>query len=337
MNITVLPADFNPDLYNEKVFHPLQTWQWGEARKKMGITILRLGVFENDTLTGAFLMTLHPIPYTKRYIGYIPRSILPSKEVLKACMSIGKEYHCIFIKWEPDVFVTEETVAQLKGLRTKFPFIESSHPLFPKWTMRLDLTQSEEELMASFKEKTRYNIRLAGRKGVTVKTENDDNGFDTFIKLYFETCRRQHYFGHNEEYHRIVWDTLKGSIAQILTSRFEGEALGTYELFYFKNTLYYPYGGSSDKFRNVMAPNLLMWEAIRLGKQLGATSFDMWGSTHPGYDEKDPYYGFTRFKEGYNAKFVEMIGSYDLIINQSMYKAYSFANYLRKLYLTIRA
>jgi lipid II:glycine glycyltransferase (peptidoglycan interpeptide bridge formation enzyme) len=191
--------------------------------------------------------------------------------------------------------------------------------------------------MAQCKEKTRYNIRLAGRKGVTVQVEDTDDGFETFAKLYFDTTKRQHYFGHNKEYHKIVWETMKNGLAHILISRFQNEPLGAYELFYFKNTLFYPYGGSSDLHRNVMAPNLLMWEAIRLGKQLGATSFDMWGSTTPNYDEKDPFYGFTRFKEGYNAKFVEMIGSYDLIVNSSLYKAYSAVHYLRKLYLSIRA
>lgn len=337
MNIALIPAEFNPELYNEKVFHPLQTWQWGQARATMGTEILRFGEYEGEELKNCFLITLHPIPHTPWKVGYVPRSVIPSAAVLAELTKFARNHKIIFIKWEPDAIATDQNIAAIKAVQESLPFVSSSHPLFPKWTMQLDLSPTEDELMANCKEKTRYNIRLAGRKGVSVQTENTDEGFSTFVELYFETCKRQHYYGHNREYHKIVWDTLKGSLAQILVSRFEGEALGCYELFYFKNRLYYPYGGSSEKNRNVMAPNLLMWEAIRLGKQLGATSFDMWGSSAPNYDQKDGYAGFTRFKEGYNAQFVEMVGSYDLIINKSLYAAYSAVHALRNLYLSIRA
>jgi peptidoglycan pentaglycine glycine transferase (the first glycine) len=80
-----------------------------------------------------------------------------------------------------------------------------------------------------------------------------------------------------------------------------------------------------------MASNLLMWEAIRLGKKLGASKFDMWGSLGPNYN--DPWSGFTRFKEGYATKFTEFIGSYDLVINPLLYKIYNFIYSLREVYL----
>jgi lipid II:glycine glycyltransferase (peptidoglycan interpeptide bridge formation enzyme) len=337
MNIRLIPDDFGAEEYNKYVYHPLQTWQWGEARKQMGTDIMRFGVYDNEQLNHCFLMTIHPIPYTHWKVGYIPKSVIPSLEVVQEFIKIAASNKIIFIKWEPNAIQNDQNAEQIKILQQRVSFVESSHPLFPKWTMTLDLTPPEDQLMAGFKEKTRYNIRLAGRKGVSVNVEDTVEGFETFSTLYFDTTKRQHYYGHNKEYHKIVWNTMKNGLAHILISRFENEPLGAYELFYFKNTLYYPYGGSSDLHRNVMAPNLLMWEAIRLGKQLGATSFDMWGSTTPSYDEKDPFYGFTRFKEGYNAKFVEMIGSFDLIINSSLYKAYSAVHYLRKLYLSIRA
>ena len=85
-----------------------------------------------------------------------------------------------------------------------------------------------------------------------------------------------------------------------------------------------------------MAANLLMWEAIRLGKRLGATTFDMWGSLPPDFSHDDPWAGFTRFKEGYGTKYVEFVGSYDLVISKTLYSVYNSAHILRNLLLKIR-
>ena len=85
-----------------------------------------------------------------------------------------------------------------------------------------------------------------------------------------------------------------------------------------------------------MAANLLMWEAIKLGKKLGAKQFDMWGSLPPNYDQNHSWAGFTRFKEGYGTKFVEMIGSYDLVINPLLYWLYNFGYCLRNIFLKIK-
>jgi lipid II:glycine glycyltransferase (peptidoglycan interpeptide bridge formation enzyme) len=138
------------------------------------------------------------------------------------------------------------------------------------------------------------------------------------------------------KYHKIIWDSLKKDIAHILIAFYDNVPLAAYELFYFKNTLYYPYGGTSLKYRNLMTSNLLMWEAIKLGKKLGAEKFDMWGSLGPNYDATDPWSGFTRFKEGYGTKFTEFIGSYDLVINKNLYHLYNLANKFREQYLKLR-
>ena len=165
---------------------------------------------------------------------------------------------------------------------------------------------------------------------------SDDKGFEIFSKLYFETCKRQKYFGHNPKYHKIIWDNLKNSISHILIAFYNDVPLAAYELFYFKNKFYYPYGGTSLEYRNIMPSNLLMWEAIKLGKKLGANEFDMWGSLGPNYNTTDPWSGFTRFKEGYNTKFVEFIGSYDLVVSPFLYEIYNFIYSGREIYLKLR-
>lgn len=307
--------------------HPLQSDEWQKARKGMGIETIRLN---------GFLLTLHKIPFTNYKIGYLPRSKMLNKKVVDMLYQFGKKNNLIFIKIEPYVekskIKNQKSKLQLKNKK----LVESTHSLFPSWTQILDLTKTEKKLIQSFHPKTRYNIKLAEKKGVIVKEESNDKGFEIFAKLYFETCKRQKYLGHNYQYHKTVWKNLKNKIAHILIAYFNNIPLAAYELWYKDKTLYYVYGGTSIEYRNLMASNLLMWEAIKLGKKLGAEKFDMWGSLPPNYDLTHPWSGFTRFKQGYGTKFIEFIGSYDLVIKPFLYKIYNAVYFLRQIYLKIK-
>lgn len=327
--IKVIESDFDKKTWNALAPHPMQSWEWGEARAKMGIEVLRIGEFKDEKLINVFQLTLHKIPHTFLKIGYLPRSVFPSKEVTDYIYEYGKENFLVLIKVEPNIRAGEHN-DDVKRIKDDKRVLHSPAPLFPKWTQTIDLTKSEDELLKQMKPKTRYNIRLAQKKGVTVKEESTDEGFETFIKLYFETTARQKYYGHNREYHEIISQTLRPSISHILISYYEGKPLGAYELFLFNDVLYYPYGGSSLEHKEVMAPNLLMWEAIRFGKKHGAKSFDLWGSLAPNYDKDHMWSGFTRFKEGYGAEFTEMIGSYDIVVRPLIYKVFNIAQKIRE-------
>jgi len=311
--------------------HPLQSQEWETARKQMGIETKRIN---------GFLLTIHKLPHSKLKIGYLPRSKMPDNQTLEKLYQFGKENNLIFIKIEP-----YEANSKLKTQNSKLSqtwsevinkkLVISKHPLFPSWTQIVDLSKSEDELLKSFHPKTRYNIRLAQKKGVVVKEESNENGFKIFAKLYFDTCRRQKYHGHDLNYHKIVWENLKDNIAHILIAYYQNEPLAAYQIWVYDKIGYYTYGGSSEKYRNLMGANLLMWEAIKLAKKLGAKTFDMWGSLPPDYNQNHPWAGFTRFKSGYGTKFVEMIGSYDLVINPLLYKIYSFIYILRQFFLKL--
>ena len=306
---------------NEKAVHPMQTWEWGEAREKVGVKVEKIV----DT-NAIFQFTIHPIPYTPYSIGYLPRSVKPTETVLQQLFDYGKKNNLIFIKLEP--YIPFEDVTKLPP--TPYNLQPSPHPLFPEWTQTVSLLPSEEDLMKNMKSKTRYNIRLAEKKGVIVKEMSTDEGYTLFEKLYFETCKRQKYHGHTPLYHKTMWDFLKGSQAHILVAFLGETPLAAYELLYFKKQFYYLYGGSSLLFKKSMAPNVLMWEAIKLGKKLGAETFDMWGSLPPTYSESHPWAGFTRFKEGYGTQFTHLSASYDLVINPLLYKIYNLAYKIRE-------
>lgn len=311
---------------NTLAHHPMQSVEWGEAREKMGTKVEK--IIDGNHV---FQFTIHPIPYSPFSVGYLPRSTMPTESVLEQLYEYGRKNNLLFIKIEPYVSYSEGC----KLASSKLQIDKSSHSLFPEWTQTLDLKKTEDELLKNMKSKTRYNIRLAEKKGVVVKEMSTDEGYAIFEKLYFETCKRQNYHGHTPFYHKTIWSALKNSQAHILVA-FLGEIpLAAYELLYFDRSFYYLYGGSTTLHKNVMAPNLLMWEAIKLGKKLGAEKFDMWGSLPPTYQESHPWAGFTRFKEGYGTEFTHLSAGYDLIINPLLYKMYNLVYKIRERILTL--
>lgn len=305
--------------YNQLVTHIMQSWEWGEFRKALGTKLLRYGIYKAGKLTTAFQLTLHEIPFTKKYVGYLPKGPMPNQQLLTALKEIGKLHNCAFIKIEPDIEINSQ-------FEIAPGFKKSPKSLFTKYNFIVDLTPSEDQILKSMHPKTRYNIRVAQKHGVKVEERTDDAAFEIYLKLYFETTKRQGYHGHNQDYHRKVWEELKNTrMARLLIAFYELRTknyelpLTAWMLFNFKDTLYYPYGGSSKDYPEVMANNLVAWEAIKLGKKLKLKRFDMWGALGPQPDPKNPWFGFHRFKKGYGGELVEYIGTYDLVFDWPIY------------------
>lgn len=339
MDIRIVPLSDKKE-FNVLAPHPLQSWEWGEFRQKTGVEVIRLGGYKNNRLVEVAQFTLHPLPFTKWSVGYFPKGNIPSKEMLTHLLTIGKQHNCIFIKLEPNIRKKDFGFSGFSDFG--FNLHQSPHPLFTNYSFHLDLTKSEEELFSSLYPKTRYNIRLAQKHKVTVQEETNSKAFDTYLDLTFETTKRQQFYAHNRKYHYLMWDTLKSSgIAHLLTAQYPHDGkkytLTSWIVFLFHDVLYYPYGASSSQFRNVMASNLLMWEVILFGKRNGAKLFDMWGSLGPSPLPSDPWYGFHRFKEGYNPKLVEFIGSFDVVIHPILYQIYNTVYLLRQLFLKIKS
>ena len=313
--------------------HPLQSEEWGQFREKTQVKVLS---FDN------LLITIHPIPHTKFNIGYLPRASMPTKQMISELSKIGREENCVFIQLEPYVEKTEELKIKINNLGLE----PSAHPLFSKYTFILDLTKSEDELLKNMNQKTRYNIKLAQKHGVIVKENNSQVAFEKYWELTKETTQRQKFYAHTKQYHKLMWETLGQTqgksfdqnklSAHLFTAEYKGETLATWILFVYKDTLYYPYGASSSIYKEVMASNLMLWEAIRFGKKLGLKKFDMWGSMGPDPDTKDPWYGFHKFKQGYGGRLVEFLGSYDLVLNKKVYLLYRIADRFRYLLLKIK-
>ena len=302
--------------------HPLQSEAWGTFRREMGIDVLRV----NNLPAGeaGWQLTFHKIPFTPFTIGYFPKGPLPTQPIIDELTKIGKQKRAIFIQLEPNSIGNWELEIGNYDLRP------SHRPLFTKYTFVLDLTKSEEELLKAMHPKTRYNLKVAQKHGVVVREDNSSEAFDTYLSLTKETTARQGFYAHNETYHRRMWEILHhAGIARLWTASLHGTILAAWIIFAWEKTLYYPYGASSREHRESMAPTLLLWEIVRWGRLHGYQSFDLWGALGPHPDEHDPWYGFHRFKQGFNPQLVEFIGSYDLILNPWLYRLYRVADSIR--------
>lgn len=288
--------------------HPLQTSFWAEFRRKWGNEVI-------ETKYG--ILTLHRLPFLKYKIAIFEKGPVPTREMLKDLKKLALEKKIIFIRMEPNTIKSDKLVSLFTS--------EGAVPgrrLFTPTTFWIDLTPSEEALFKSFTSKTRYNIRLAEKHGVSVKEDNSEKAFNKYLGLTMETVNRQGFYAHTRKYHKLMWETLrKAGIAHLLTATYQKEIITTWILFVWKDFLYYPYGASTEKYKNVMANNLMMWEAIKFGKKLKLKTFDLWG--------REEGKGFTKFKEGYNPKVIEFLGTWDLIANRPLYYIYRLGEWVR--------
>ena len=321
--------DREKTVYNKFVSHIVQSWEWGEFRKKIGLDLVRIGHFEENKLVLAYQMTFHSVPLIKQSVGYLPKGPMPDQKMIDALSDEGIKKNAAYIKIEPNVIISDQRLAYSVPLE-QLGLVQSEKSLFTKYNFLIDLTKSEDQLLSAMHPKTRYNIGVALKKGVEVYESTKNEDFEIYLKLYFDTTKRQRYFGHTPKYHRLAWETLMpAKMARVLIGKYQDKPLVAWMLFNFGDTLYYPYGGSSNEHKEVMASNLVAWEAIRLGKKMNLKIFDMWGALGPDATEADPWYGFHRFKMGYGPVHVEYVGTYDLILKPSFYNVLNMADKLR--------
>ena len=347
-----LAENSEKEQFNKMAVHPLQSWEWGEFRRESGNEVIRFVNAHKKTIIDSYTLLTHKLPIGKYKIGTLIKCPKPTKELFPYLRKLAKENNLFFIKIEPVIAFPfnnqSSTIDHPSKPVTRNPLTEQlvnlmknsgcipGKTLFTPTSFWIDLTKSEDELMKSFSSKTRYNIRLAQKHGVTITSDPSDEAFEKYLELTFETEKRQGFFAHSQKYHRLMWRHLnktqklqnsKRPIAHLLTATYNQEVITAWVLFVWKDFLYYPYGASADKYKNVMANNLIMWEAIKFGKKLGLKTFDLWG--------REEGKGFTKFKEGYNPQVVEFLGSWDFVTNKWLYYPYRAVEYLRWKFLKL--
>ena len=193
--------------------------------------------------------------------------------------------------------------------------------LQPKETLILDLLLSEAELLNSFHSKTRYNIRLAEKKGITVRASHDKKEFEIFWQLMFETGERDDFKVHNKKHYELL-ATSNPDFIKLFLAEVDGQALAAGLFSFYGDKVTYLHGASAYASRQLMAPYLLQWTLIKTAKKLGYKYYDFYGI------DVVKWPGVTRFKIGFGGNQVSYAGTQDIILNPL---AYNFYNILRRI------
>lgn len=298
--------------------HLLQSSNWTRFKQKWGTRVVNVGKAH---------FTVHPIPFLPWTIGYLPRPFAEDinwQELIKK----AKEERCVFIKLEPNSEIFKPPA---------FLNVKVGERMFSYATYLIDLQKSEQELLANMQPKTRYNIKLAAKKSVKVKVGHSQKMLEEFLSLYHQTANRQKFFIHPDEYFKTLFDIFQqDKQAEIITGYYQEKPLASIMVLIYNKTLFYPYGGSTNKHKELMPFYLVMWQAILLGKKQGCRFFDLWNCLLPEMENPThPWYGFHRFKKGFNGQLIRFCGAYDIVFNPFLYPLLLLFNKIRWIILKI--
>lgn len=314
MSVTVRPWD-DPRSWNDFVTstsrpHFQQSWQWGEVASALGARPVRLMALCGRQPVAAAQIFVTPIGRIAQRYLYVPRgpaacqaSVETLGPLFDAARGLGHETSAIGLKIEPNAEASDRdwrwALAAL-GLRPSYP------PSQPRSTWVLDIVP-DDDLLAGMKQKTRYNLRLAARKGVEVHEVGPEE-LDAFYDLYAETARRDDFTIHSRPVYRRLVEAFAENF-RMLFARLGDELLAAVTVIRFGRTCWYLHGASSNAHRNLMAPYLLQWEAIRWARDQGCAEYDFRGVPDVLREDQDMY-GVYRFKAGFGGRKVTVLDAY---------------------------
>ena len=303
----------------------LQSWEWGELKRRFGWTPVRLAVSSPDSRPGGVQMlvkTRRILPILPRLgIAYVPRAPFGDatehqfRELIDAAVKRARRAGASFIRAEPAAECSGAALAAMReaGFKPAPQYVQI------RSTAYVALDRSEDDILAGFKPKTRYNVRLAMRRGVDVRVADSEADLDSFYRLTAATGRRDGFAVHGPGYYRAIWDAL-GESRRLFIASVNGEDVGALFAAICGDMATYLYGASSDRYRNTMSSYLLQWEAMLWARRRGCSTYDFWGMADP--DAKnDPMAGVHRFKAGFRPRLVRHAGTLDLPLQASTYLA----------------
>ena len=327
--------------------HLLQSWAWGELKSRFGWRPLRVAALHDGRILAAVQVLFRPLP-AGLCTAYVPRGPLldPAAQdatthaLLQALHDACRHRHAISLKVEPDW----PQAAPAQSWLHDRGFLPSAETVQPRRTVIVDLAAGEDEILAQMKSKTRYNIRLAQRKGVVVRQGTGED-LPLFHQLLQVTGQRAGFGIHTLAYYTQAWQLFSaGDSVALFLAEHEHRSLAAIMVFAWGRAAYYMYGGSSDEERQRMPTYLLQWEAMRWARARGCATYDLWGI--PDVDENEVgtdvataeetgvlstgMGGLYRFKRGFGGREVRYVGAYDLVYSRLPYSLLTLAWKWRK-------
>jgi lipid II:glycine glycyltransferase (peptidoglycan interpeptide bridge formation enzyme) len=322
-------AEWNQYLLKRTDAHLLQTGEWGELKSAFGWKPVRI---VNGEAGVQVLFRKLPLGFT---IGYIPKAAFSFQRLAineglwREIDVVCRQNRAIFLKLEPDLWDDEKPGTWNLELGTwNLELRTSPHNIQPPRTIIVDIKGSEDEILACMKQKTRYNIRLAEKKGVTVRTWED---IESFHEMMLVTGGRDGFGVHSLEYYRHAYELLHPKqMGELLLAEYEGKPLAALFVARSGKRAYYLYGASTDEERNRMPTYLLQWEAMKWAKARGCEEYDLWGvpdedeaTLEANFEQRhDGLWGVYRFKRGFGGELKRAAQAMDRVYNPVLYWAY---------------
>ncbi len=346
LNVTIITDrnQWNTALRALPFAHVLQSWEWGEFKRvTTGWQPMRLAFQRGGQIVAMASVGVRSVgPLKVMYISKGPAldysdSALVA-EVFDHLQSLARKQAAIWLKIDPDVIAatgipsgdadnpdapdaTGQVILQtLKARGWRF----SADQVQFRNTITVDLSPSEDELLAAMSQNTRRKVRTAEKKGVTVRAGTLAD-LPTLYELYRMTGERDHFLIRPPEYYKQAWQVfMEAGLAHPLIAEVDGKAIAHVILFHFGKTCWYIYGASSNEERDRMPNYLLQWEAMRWSKAQGYSRYDMWGAPNE-FIESDSMWGVYEFKRGFRGTVTRYIGAFDYAPFVPLYFAYSQA------------
>ena len=300
--------------------HLLQTARWGQLKSEFGWSTeyVRAG----DAGAQVLLRQL-PLGLT---LAYVPKGPVGDwlEALLPALDELCDRHNAFALKVEPDSEWNPDTAERLRTA----DFRRSSHSVQPLRSLVMDITPDEDDILAEMHSKTRYNIRLSGRKDVEVRPWDD---VEAFGRMIGRTADRQDFGAHVPEYYRRAYDLFHPhGECELFVAEYEGEPLAALMVFARADRAWYLYGASTPKERNRMPTYALQWAAIRWAKDRGCSEYDLWGVPDASEEEleeqfterSDGLWGVYRFKRGFGGELRRFLGAWDRVYRPAVYTLY---------------
>ena len=315
VNDEISSKEYTEFLENHERCNFQQSIEWGRVKTDWKKEIV-LAEDNEGKIIGSICVLIRKIPIfgNLMYSSRGPVCDIHNEDVLKqlteGIIKLGKKYNSFVYRMEPDIKKDDlefRKIIEMLDYRVKDDAKDFRDEIQPRFVFRLDLKgKTEEEVMASFHQKTRYNIRLATKKGVIVKEAGKEE-MKAFHDIMVETGKRDDFIIRSLEYFERMYDEMAPKHMKLLMAYYEDKPISGIIPIMYGNKTWYLYGASSNAHRNLMPNYLLQWEMIKQAIKAGHDMYDFRGVSGI-VDESHPQYGLYRFKKGFGAEFTEFIG-----------------------------
>lgn len=313
-NLTQIPLNFREltlayrqlwDSLSQECF--MQSWAWADFKELEGYKTFRCGLFSGETLAGGCIFYYYPHPGKANLLLSPGGPILPPncpaeamQLLLQKAASLAKQVGAIAWRIEP---LWQEKPQFLDK------FVRAPADLLPSETLLINLQPTEAAILAQMKHKGRYNLRISHKKGVEIEFTTNPQSIPVFYDLFWETVRRQQFFGEPYGFFINLCQTLfSANMAEIGIATWQGKILASLIIIYWGNRATYLYGGRSFQHPEIRASYSLHWEAMRRAKAKNCQIYDFYGYTR---DPNHAYAKFSQFKRQFGGVPVTTIGAHD--------------------------